>query len=241
MASCFFKYFALLPCIVFLHGCGNSSATSADDRPSIPAGDLLGPAEDGGAGLQTGDSTGEPQADSPIVGNSEHLVVIGPEGDSSLVVNDRSYPLDAALGDIWGVQGEHFNVNFTVTDGKFTIMPTSISEEIYNLLVPVEATAIIYAEMFSPGDEFSFVTYSYSPIGAESAALAGNAFFANAYVGFDIDRSGNVDEDEQLAVLGGTIEFTGILPDIELEFSVTLQNGLTAKGHYTGLFDFTNR
>lgn len=241
MASCLLKSLALLPCIIVLHGCGSSSATSSEDEVAVAADNPLDPSDDG-ANLQGEGDVRDPQLDetSSIV-DSEQIVAIGPEGDSSLVVNDRAYPLDAALGDIWGVQGEHFNVNFTVTDGKFTIMPTTVSGEVYNLLIPVEATAIIYAEMFSPGDQFSFVTYSYSPAGVNSSALAGNAFFANAHVGFDVDRSGNVDDDEQLKVVGGTIEFTGALPDIELQFSMTLENGLSARGHYTGLFDFTNR
>ena len=50
-----------------------------------------------------------------------------------------------------------------------------------------------------------------------------------------------MDDDETLSVVGGTVEFTGILPDIEVNFSVTLENGLLAEGHYTGLFDFTDR
>ncbi len=240
MASCNYNILALPLCVLAIQGCGNSSATDPLASDPITADDLLGPSEDGDS-LQAGDGT-QPLEIVIFPGDDpELIVVIGPEGDSSLVVNERRFPLDAALGDVWGVQGEHFNVNFTLTDGQFTIMPTSVGEEIYNLLVPAEATAIVYAEMFSPGDQFSFVTYSYSSLGASGGVLAGNAFFSNAYVGFDVDRSGDVDEDETLSVVGGTIEFTGILPDIELQFSVTLENGLLAEGHYTGLFDFTDR
>jgi len=42
-------------------------------------------------------------------------------------------------------------------------------------------------------------------------------------------------------VIGGTFEFVGELPDIELRFSVTLESGEMAEGHYTGLFDFADR
>ncbi len=238
MASCNYQFLALPLCVLALQGCGSSSDPSAG-IPIITE-DSLGPSEDGDS-LQSNDGTQTLEIVNFPGNDPEHIVVIGPEGDSSLIVNERRFPLDAALGDVWGVKGEHFNVNFTLTDGLFTIMPTSVEDEIYNLLVPAEATAIVYAEMFSPGDQFSFVTYSYSSLGANGSGLAGNAFFANAYVGFDVDRSGDVDEDETLSVVGGTIEFTGILPDIAVQFSVTLENGLLAEGHYTGLFDFTDR
>ena len=240
MASCNYQILALPLCVLAMQGCGNSPATNPLASVPIITEDPLAPSEDG-AGLQVGDGTQPLEIISFPENDPTQIMVIGPEGNSSLIVNERSFPLDSALGDVWGVQGEHFNVNFTLTDGLFTIMPTRVGDEIFNLLVPAQATAIVYAEMFSPGDQFSFVTYSYSPLGANGSVLAGNAFFANAYVGFDVDRSGDVDDDETLSVVGGTIEFTGILPDIEVQFSVTLENGLLAQGHYTGLFDFTNR
>ncbi len=240
MAHCNYQILALPLCVLAMQGCGNSPATDPLARDPIIAGDPLGPSQDGES-LQSSDGTQQLEIVNLPGDDPENIVVIGPEGDSSLVVNERNFPLDAALGDVWGVQGEHFNVNFTLTDGQFTIMPTRVGEEIYNLLVPAEATAIVYAEMFSPGDQFSFVTYSYSSLGASGGVLAGNAFFANAHVGFDVDRSGDVDEDETLSVVGGTIDFTGFVPDIEVQFSVTLENGLLAEGHYTGLFDFTDR
>ncbi len=240
MVSCNYQILALPLCVLAMQGCGNSAATDPLARDPITAADPLGPSQDGES-LQSSDGTQQLEIVNLPGDDPETMVVIGPEGDSSLVVNERRFPLDAALGDVWGMQGEHFNVNLTLTDGKFAIMPTRVGEEIYDLLVPAEATAIVYAEMFSPGDQFSFVTYSYSSLGASGSVLAGNAFFANAYVGFDVDRSGDVDADETLSVVGGTIEFTGILPDIEVQFSVTLENGLLAEGHYTGLFDFTDR
>ena len=240
MASCNYQILALSLCVLALQGCGNSPATDPSARDPITAGGPLSPSLDGES-LQVGDGSEPPEIVDFPENDTDSVLVIGPEGDSSLLVNERSFLLDAALGDVWGVQGEHFNVNFTLTDGQFTITPTSVGGDIYNLLVPVEATAIVYAEMYSPGDQFSYVIYSYSSLGASGGALAGNAFFDNGYVGFDVDRSGNVDEDETLSVVGGTIEFTGILPDIELQFSVTLENGMLAEGHYTGLFDFTDR
>lgn len=183
---------------------------------------------------------GMPQNDSdslmPITGEA-----VGPEGDSSIVVDELSFPLKSALGDIWGPQGDHYSVDFTITNGKFLIAPTEIDGVTHSLLLPVEASATIYVELYSPGDYFSFGTYSYSPFGAGGGVLAGSAFFDSAYVGIDSNNSGDIEPNENLRVIGGTFEFAGVLPDVELNFSVTLENGQHAEGHYTGLFDFADR
>lgn len=168
-------------------------------------------------------------------------VSLGPEGDSHVLVDDRRYPLSSALGDIWGIEGNHYNVDFTLTNGKFLVAPTDVDGTIHSLLVPVQTTAIVYAELYSPGSSLSFVTYSYSSFGNAGGVLAGNAFFDQAYVSVDTDSSGEVEDDEKISITGGTIEFAGKLPDIELRFNVTLENGLEAEGYYTGLFDFADR
>lgn len=172
----------------------------------------------------------------PMTGNA-----VGPEGDSSVEVDELSFPLKSALGDIWGPEGDHYSVDFTITNGKFLVAPTEIDGVTHSLLLPVEASATIYVELYSPGDAFSFGTYSYSPFGAGGGVLAGNAYFDSAYVGIDTNNSGDIESNENLRVIGGTFEFAGELPDIELNFSVTLENGQQAEGHYTGLFDFADR
>lgn len=220
-----------------LQACGDSQDLQADTPVGFPAGGPQSPLDDGD-GLLPGDGTsspGLPGENPPGVGT------LGPQGDSSLNIDERRYPLDSALGDIWGFRDQHYNVNFTLTNGKFVATATDVDGTTHNLLVPAKATAILYAEMHSPGDYFSFVTYSFSPFGAGGGVLDGNAYFDNAYVGYDADNSGNVEEHEKRPVLGGTIAFVGVLPDIELDFSVQLDNGRSATGHYTGLFDFTDR
>ena len=168
-------------------------------------------------------------------------VVAGPEGDSNVKVSAIEYPLDAALGDIWGIEDDHYSIDFTITNGKFLVTPTTIDGVTHSLLVPVEASAVVYAELYSPGESFSFATYSYSPFGSGGGVLAGAAYFDVATVGVDLNESGDVEPNETFEVTGGTIEFGGMLPDIELRFSFTLENGVQAEGHYTGLFDFAER
>lgn len=214
--------FALCTCMasLWVSGCGGSDPIAVTEN-SFPA---LNQADDA------------VQNDDPDAGNA-----VGPEGDSSLKLGERQYPLKSALGDIWGVGEDHYNVDFTITNGKFLVAPTEIDGVTHSLLVPVEASATVYVELYSPGEAFSFGTYSFSPFGAGGGVLAGNAYFDSAYVGIDSNNSGDIESNENYRVIGGTFEFDGVLPDIELRFSVTLENGELAEGYYTGLFDFADR
>lgn len=217
---------------LLLASCSSDSPPVADSieaNPMVADGDqaLVSNGADGGLDQA-------PLDDEPLAGS-------GPEGDSSVSVGAIRYPLNSALGDIWGVENDHYNVDFTLTNGQFLVSRSEIDGVTHSLLVPVQATATMFAELYSPGDSLMFVTYSYSSLETDNAALAGNAFFNRTFVGVDTNNSGDIENDEKVDVIGGTIEFTGTLPDIELRFSLTLANGQTAEGHYTGLFDFADR
>jgi hypothetical protein len=216
--------YALWTCIasVGMTGCGST------DPMALP--EEVQPALDQPAGIPSTD-----QSDM-VMGNA-----FSPEGDSNVKVDEHRFPLKSALGDIWGPEGDHYSVDFTITNGKFLVAPTEIDGITHSLLLPAEASATIYVELYSPGEAFSFDSYSFSPFGAGGGVLAGNAYFDSAYVGIDSNESGDIESNENLRVIGGTFEFTGALPDIELRFNVTLENGQVAEGHYTGLFDFADR
>jgi hypothetical protein len=217
--------FALWTCMasVWLSGCSDSDPVGVAEENSPPATNQVesAPQDDDGA---------------PVTGNA-----VGPAGDSRTTVGELQFPLKSALGDIWGPDGDHYSVDFTITNGKYLVTPTEIDGVMHNLLVPAEASATIYVELYSPGEAFSFGTYSFSPFGAGDGVLAGNAYFDNAYVGIDSNDSGDIESNENFRVIGGTFEFDGVLSDIELRFSVTLENGQLAEGHYIGLFDFADR
>ena len=231
-------------CVVafVLSGCSNSSSSTEMERvDGVPVDAEQGPVPQNDDGSSGGDPQSPPTVATPPIDDMSTDSNDGPEGDSAIVLDARRYPLNAAIGDIWGVENQHYNVNFTLTDGKFTITPTTIDGVTYNLLTPAKASGIFHAEMYSPGDAFSFDTYSFSRAGVDRDALAGVAFFDNAYIGLDENNSGDVDDDEIQTVIGGLVAFTGAVPDIELTFNVLLSNGQSAQGHYTGLFDFTER
>lgn len=173
--------------------------------------------------------------DEPVAANN------GPAGNSSISIDDRRYPLDAAVADVWGNQGSHYNVNFTLTNGSFVIQPTEIEGETHNLLVPADASAVIYAEMYYPGAGFNIAEFRYYQSSVEMHSDSTAPYFTNAYVGFDTDGSGKLESGERFNVLDGSISFSGRLSDLALEFVVTLDTGQIASGYYTGLINFAVR
>ena len=175
-----------------------------------------------------------PDNEDGVIGND------GPEGSSGLTWRDTRYPLNAAIGNIWGVSGDHFHIEFTLTNGNFTVETVADDPE-RQLLVPAQATAVLHLDMFSSGDSFNFTDYVYVSSENITPALAGVSYFTNAYIGLDTNEDGRVSPGEQRKVIDGTVQFAGALPDIELQFQLILADGEFASGEYTGLFDFTER
>ena len=177
----------------------------------------------------------QPERSDNVVAND------GPEGDSELITNGVRYPLDSALGDIWGVQNSLYQVDYTISNGNFQIVTLQGDDGPYEALVPAQATAVFFASMFSVGMQFEFGSYAYAAPGVTEALSTGTGYFTDAYVGLDENSNQMIDAQERYEVTDGTVEFSGELPDIELRFSLMLSNGASVEGHYTGLFDFTER
>ena len=174
-----------------------------------------------------------------VVEESAAVVVNdGPERNSGLTMMSNHYPLDVAVGNVWGAIDEHFRIDFTLSNGNFSITPVTINGTVVDLLTPAQSTAVFYAQMFSPGTGFSFDTYAFVQDQPISPAQSGVGFFTGAYIGIDNNDDGMVSLNEQISIIDGTVEFTGSLPDIELHFQVTLATGENVQGKYTGLFDF---
>lgn len=119
--------------------------------------------------------------------------------------------------------------------------PTEIDGQTHNLIVPMHASAIIYAEMYYRGESFEFEDFEYLFEPSPAEISLGEAFFTAGYVAIDTDANGELEAHERFDIVGGTVSFLGLLPDLELSFSVALANGQTGVGYYTGLFDFADR
>ena len=180
-------------------------------------------------------------ADLPPDGSEAVIANDGPEGDSELIVDNARYPLNVALGDIRGISDTLFQVDYTISNGNFQFITLQGDDGPYEALVPAQATAVFFASMFSPGDQFNFGSYPYAAPDVADALSSGTGYFTDAYVGLDENNNLLIDERERFEVTSGIVEFAGMLPDIELHFSLMLSNGASVEGHYTGLFDFTER
>lgn len=182
-------------------------------------------------------------SDDQLQDDQQRLVIgnDGPEGDSGLSIDDAVYPLDVALGDIWGMNNEHFRIDFTLSNGNFRLATETLNGQTFQTLVPAEASALFHMHMFSPGSSFDYASYAYVADADNGNLFQGMGYFTEAYVGIDRDMNGEINPEENFAVIDGTVDFTGTLPDIELSFSVTLSNGVSVTGIYEGLFDFTER
>jgi hypothetical protein len=193
--------------------------------------------------LLLSDAQQPPGNPSDEFGGNNNLVTInnGPAGDSGITIDDRRIALDSAVADIWGFSGSHYNVNFTLTNGDFVIEPTEIDGEIHSLFVPDQASAVFYAEMYYPGEGFNVAKFQHAADDNTIALSSQLPVFANSHVGFDVNGSGVIEIGEHYDIVAGSITFSGTLPDLELRFSVALDNGQIAMGHYDGLFDFTQR
>jgi len=159
-----------------------------------------------------------------------------------VLVDGSRYPLVAAIGEIWGTRGDwpsHFNVRFTVTDGRFAVTPIVIDGQDGSVRRPVQARAVLRADLYAPGARsFTFTTYTHLADPNVPGAADGVHFFTGGQLGVDMNGNGDVEHEEMRDIVGGQIEFTGPVADISLDFSLVLEDGVSASGRYDGLFEF---
>ena len=161
---------------------------------------------------------------------------------TACILDGARYPLVAAIGEIWGRTGDyptHFNVDFTLTDGRFSVTPIFADGEVASVREPVEASAVLRAELYAPeASAFRFADYAHLTDPDAPGAIDGRHFFVGGRLGVDTDGSGDVEPGEMRDVIGGSIDFRGPVPDIALTFELVLEDGRQASGSYGGLFEF---
>ncbi|MFK7893402.1 MAG: hypothetical protein AB8B63_21480 [Granulosicoccus sp.] len=162
----------------------------------------------------------------------------GPARDSNISIDDRYIALNKALADVWGARDGFSNVTLTLTDGSFVSTPSVVDDQVYTLFHPADASAVLQLDMYYPGDNFLFSSFHHP---GNSVPASGNAGIFSGQLAFDSNASGSLEPVEHLEIIGGQVKFDGVLPDIALRFTLYLDNGQTATGHYTGLFDFIDR
>lgn len=163
-------------------------------------------------------------------------------GRDGVNVDGASYPLLGAIGEIWADRGDwptHFNVDFTLTDGRFAVTPILVDGESASVREPRGASAVLRFELYAPdAAAFRFAAYEHVADPDAPGAIDGRHFFVGGRLGIDEDGSGEVEPGEMRDVIGGSIVFEGPVPDISLAFDLVLEDGAQAVGRYRGLFEF---
>lgn len=144
---------------------------------------------------------------------------------NTLSYNGKNYPIDNGAIIDWGSWEDHYNYDFFLTDGMMDLENETA----------VDATVMIYAELWSPGTE-SFATGTF--IFDNSGETGDKRFFENAAVVMDSNNNGELDEnDDHLTVKAGTFKVSGSGTSYTVEVDVTLSDNKLLKGKYSGTFE----
>ena len=151
--------------------------------------------------------------------------------------NSTRYALQNGLLNNYGETANHFNIDFSVSDGAFTPFLANTGNGFLITLWSVsDATVEIAAELYSPGtDGFRPGTFEYTSLSeqeVDSRSLVGQYFFNEAYVAVDLNNDIDLSEDEEIRVTGGTIRVSGTYPRYMLVYDLALANGATLRGSY---------
>jgi|GEM_PF-6363592 len=145
-----------------------------------------------------------------------------------------SYPIVA--GQVEEYRSEsHSRVDATFTDGAF--FPIVVGNVTF--WSASSERAEWYAELFSPGRD-GFRDGTFEHVANVDGAIVDPAarstfFFGNAYVAIDQNGNGQVDDDENIDVAGGTISVRANgRGGVQVELDVMLVDGQRVAGRYDG-------
>lgn len=139
--------------------------------------------------------------------------------------NGINYTIDNGTIIDWGSWEDHYNYDFFLTDGVMD----------FENETALDATVMIYAELWSPGTEsYTSGTFNFD----NSGETGDKRFFENAAVVMDTNNNGDLDEnDDRLTVKAGTFKVSGSGTSYTVEVDVTLSDNKLLKGNYSGTFE----
>jgi hypothetical protein len=118
----------------------------------------------------------------------------------------------------YGSDGAFTNHDFFLTDGDFSDIEAG----------ELSGTSfLVYAELFSEGTTFREGMYNYS-----TSRTAGENYFTNV----SYSEVVNGEPGDEILANGGTVIITGTPEDYTIIFDVSLTNGETIRGTYSGAF-----
>lgn len=168
---------------------------------------------------------------------------VTPSATNQVLYDNTQYSLENGLANDYGTidSDNHYNIDFSVSDGLFIPFLVDLGTGILVTLYSVsEGTIEVTAELYSPGAEgFKTGTFSYTPLSEEeidNPSLIGEYFFQDAYVAIDTNGDQDLSEDEEIPVTGGTVQVSGISPNYEVVYDLTLANGERLRFAYNNGF-----
>jgi|GEM_PF-6002571 len=161
--------------------------------------------------------------------------------DDAITYLGQSYSVNKGLEEVYKPGDNHYKSGFNISDGEFYSVQVNIFGNI-DLIWRVRNGSIwIYGDLFSPGTEnLSSGTFSFAPgnVDEDDPALAQKFFFSDARVVVDLNNNGDFDKDvEFFDVVDGTISVEVSGGVYTMTFNLSLENGESVKGSYSG--DFT--
>ncbi len=178
----------------------------------------------------------------------------GPDaGTNSLSYSGAVYPLTDGFEQVFSFSPErrgdtHQTSQFDVADAGFR--PLLIDVGVFDSLLiwrPDFATVWFRADLHSPGEaDFTSATFQFESddVDENGSEVAGRFFFNEATFGVDLDGVDGIDSDtdEFIDAVAGTI--TAIRGDgeqVTMSFDVSLEDGTTLRGNYSGSFPSVDR
>jgi hypothetical protein len=148
---------------------------------------------------------------------------------NQIVVGSNTFTLREGWLD-FGEEG-YQSVDLVLSEGDIELFTTILDGVQYTWPIAVQASVAISAELYYPGLNFTNGTYVYS-----EGHPSGQYTFGEGYVELDQNGDRDFSDDEQIAIVSGTIEIQGADPNYSVTINVQLANGLNATGTYTGSF-----
>lgn len=152
----------------------------------------------------------------------------------------NGYYVDGGALNLFGNTDTHYFDYFMLTDGT----PQFDTEgDITGM--PDGKIALFTALISAGGNQFKPGTFEFTDLAADvnlteeqvKAKYNNKSFFYQPFLRIDTDGDHNWDEESDIEITGGTIKVSDNIPNITMEYNLTLANGKTLKGKYAGKFN----
>ena len=139
--------------------------------------------------------------------------------------DDKAYTIVKGYILDFGEDVLHYNYRFLLTDGIADIGTVSVEN----------GNVLLVADLFSSGTAgFQTGSFQFNDTGN----VSGKNYFEYAAITTDTNQDGVLnDEDQTFNATAGTIVVSGAPGNYTLDYNITLENGKTAYGKYSGAFE----